>query len=211
MTASWLKQMGWDVAIMTNKEAGGDIASGPHKPAIQGFDSSKAVRISPKDLNERISTGSSNVVDLNWSRGYYEGHIPGAWYAIRARLDADLGQLPPAEALVFTSPDGTLAAVAAADRSAADGSVMALEGGTDAWVAAGLPLETGASNMASAAEDIRLKAREQDGEIEAAMRAYLRENKDGVFGEPLAQCREGFIIQIAPQVEIRDAGAKAGM
>ena len=50
---------------------------------------------------------------------------------------------------------------------------MALEGGTDAWVAAGLPLETGASNMASAAEDIRLRAREQDGEIEAAMRAYL--------------------------------------
>ena len=96
-----------------------------------------------------------------------------AWYAIRARLDADLGQLPSAEALVFTSPDGTLAAVAAADRSAADGSVMALEGGTDAWVAAGLPLETGASNMASAAEDIRLRAREQDGEIEAAMRAYL--------------------------------------
>ena len=39
----------------------------------------------------------------------------------------------------------------------------------------------------------------------------IRENKDGVFGEPLAQRREGFIIQIAPQVEIRDAGAKAGM
>ncbi len=173
MTASWLKQMGWDVAIMTNDEAGGDIASGPHKPAIQGFDSRKAVRISPQDLNERISTGSVNVVDLNWSRGYYDGHIPGAWYAIRARLDADLSKLPAAEALVFTSPDGTLAAVAAADRSAADGSVMALEGGTDAWVAAGLPLENGASNMASAAEDIRLKAREQDGEIEAAMRAYL--------------------------------------
>ena len=131
------------------------------------------MRISPQDLNERISARSVNVVDLNWSRGYYDGHIPGAWYAIRARLDADLGQLPSAEALVFTSPDGTLAAVAAADRSAADGSVMALEGGTDAWVAAGLPLENGASNMASAAEDIRLKAREQDGEIEAAMRAYL--------------------------------------
>ena len=50
---------------------------------------------------------------------------------------------------------------------------MALEGGTAAWVAAGLPLETGATNMASAAEDIRLKAREQDTDIEAAMRAYL--------------------------------------
>ena len=69
-------------------------------------------------------------MDLNWSRGYYDGHIPGAWYAIRARLDADLGKLPDAAALVFTSPDGVLAEVAAADRSVSDGSVMALEGGT---------------------------------------------------------------------------------
>ncbi len=113
------------------------------------------------------------MVDLNWSRGYYDGHIPGAWYAIRSRLDADLAKLPAAETLVFTSPDGVLAEVAAADRSASDGSVMALDGGTAAWTAAELPLETGATNMASAAEDIRLKAREQAGEVEDAMRAYL--------------------------------------
>ena len=158
---------------MTNAEAGGEIVTGPHRPAVRGFDSSKAKRISPKDLKEILNSGEANVVDLNWSRGYYDGHIPGAWYAIRARLDADLGKLPDAAALVFTSPDGVLAEVAAADRSSSDGSVMALEGGTAAWVAAGLPLETGATNMASAAEDIRLKAREQDTDIEAAMRAYL--------------------------------------
>ncbi|MEC7395714.1 MAG: rhodanese-like domain-containing protein [Pseudomonadota bacterium] len=173
VTASWLKQMGWEVAIMTNAEAGGEIVTGPHRPAVRGFDSSKAKRISPKDLKAILNSGEANVVDLNWSRGYYDGHIPGAWYAIRARLDADLGKLPDAAALVFTSPDGVLAEVAAADRSSSDGSVMALEGGTAAWVAAGLPLETGATNMASAAEDIRLKAREQDTDIEAAMRAYL--------------------------------------
>jgi len=173
LTASWMKQMGWDVAIMTNTEAGGETAAGPHKPAVQGFDASKAKRISPADLKARLDAGTANVVDLNWSRGYYDGHIPGAWYAIRSRLDADLGKLPAAETLVFTSPDGVLAEVAAADRSASDGSVMALDGGTAAWTAAGLPLETGATNMASAAEDIRLKAREQAGEVEDAMRAYL--------------------------------------
>ena len=35
---------------MTNAEAGGEIVTGPHRPTVQGFDSSKAKRISPKDL-----------------------------------------------------------------------------------------------------------------------------------------------------------------
>ena len=173
LTASWLKQMGWDVAIMTNAETGGEMVSGPHRAAVQGVDTSKAARIGVADLQARLDAGTASIVDLNWSRGYYDGHIPGAWYAIRSRLDADLGNLPATESLVFTSPDGVLAEVAAADRSAPDGSVMALEGGTAAWTAAGLPLETGATHMASAAEDIRLKAREQSDDIEAAMRAYL--------------------------------------
>lgn len=173
ITASWLKQMGWDVAIMTSKETGGETTTGPHKPAVQGFDSSKTLRISANDLKAKLDAGTAVVVDLNWSRGYYDGHIPDSWYAIRSRLDADIGNLPSAETLVFTSPDGVLAEVAAADRSRPDGSVMALEGGTAAWTAAGLPLERGATHMASAAEDIRLKAREQGRDIEEAMRAYL--------------------------------------
>lgn len=173
ITASWLKQMGWDVAIMTNTEAGGATATGPHRSKIAGYDDSKALRISASDLKVRLSTGTANVVDLNWSKDYYDGHIPGAWYAIRSRLDADLSALPDADVLVFTSPDGTLAEIAAADRSRPDGSVMALDGGTAAWIDAGLPLETGATHMASAAEDIRLKAREQAVDIEEAMRAYL--------------------------------------
>ena len=140
---------------------------------MQGFDSPKALRISANDLKVKLDAGTAVVVDLNWSRGYYDGHIPGSWYAIRSRLDADIGNLPSAKTLVFTSADGVLAEVAAADRSRPDGSVMALEGGTAAWTAAGLPLETGATHMASAAEDIRLKAREQGRDIEEAMRAYL--------------------------------------
>ena len=168
VTASWLSQMGWEVAIITNAEAGGKIVTGPHLPVVRGLDSSKAMRISPDELRNRLERGEVTVIDLNWSRGYYEGHIPNSWFAIRSRLDADLSKLPDAGALVFTSPDGLLAEIAAANRSA-----MALEGGTAAWVDAGLPLETGATNMVSAADDIRLKAREQGTDIEAAMRAYL--------------------------------------
>ena len=168
VTASWLSQMGWDVAVITNAEAGGKIVTGPHLPVVRGLDNSKAMQISLGELRNKLERGEVTVIDLNWSRGYYEGHIPNAWFAIRARLDADLGKFPEAGAFVFTSPDGLLAEIAAADRSA-----MALKGGTAAWVDAGLPLETGATNMVSAADDIRLKAREQGTDIEAAMQAYL--------------------------------------
>ena len=125
------------------------------------------------DLNEMLNSRKMNVIDLNFSQNYYKGHIPGAWFALRSRFDSDLAKLPFAETIIFTSPDGVLAEVAAGNCSQLEGSVMALEGGTKAWAAAGLPLETGPTNMASLAEDIRLKARDQDGDIEAAMREYL--------------------------------------
>jgi hypothetical protein len=50
---------------------------------------------------------------------------------------------------------------------------VALSGGTAAWVAAGFGLERGATHMASTPDDMRLRAREQAGSVEDAMRAYL--------------------------------------
>jgi hypothetical protein len=50
---------------------------------------------------------------------------------------------------------------------------MCLSGGTAAWVEAGFSLQQGETHMASKREDIRLRAREQAGNVEDAMRAYL--------------------------------------
>ena len=44
---------------------------------------------------------------------------------------------------------------------------------TRAWVAAGLPLETGATRMADQADDVHLMPRERGMDREAAMREYL--------------------------------------
>jgi 3-mercaptopyruvate sulfurtransferase SseA len=112
------------------------------------------------------------VVDLDWYRDYQQGHVPGAWYGIRARLDTILPGLPAAELVVLTSSDGVLAALAAAEW-AGRAPVAALAGGTRAWEAAGLPLETGAGRLATPADDTRLRAREMPGSVEDAMRAYL--------------------------------------
>jgi hypothetical protein len=105
----------------------------------------------------------------NTSRG-----IPGAWFAIRSRLRDALRTLPPTDTIVLTSPDGVLAQLAAADLDGVPSlSVKVLSGGTQAWCAAGFPLEPGATRLADEVEDIRLRAREEGQNREAAMRAYL--------------------------------------
>ena len=175
MTASWLKQMGWnDVAVLVAEPGNGDWVTGPHRPRVLGLEGISPATIEPAALRERLGAGTAVVVDLDVSRRYGHGHIPGAWFAIRSRLPADLGKVPKSDAIVLTSPDGALARLAAAELAGNAGvPVMALAGGTEAWKAAGFPLESGAGNMASAPDDVVLSARERGQGREEAMREYL--------------------------------------
>jgi len=174
MTAHWMKQMGWDAAAMTVNPAASAQESGPWQPRVPGLDNAQVVGIGAAALQARLQAGDVTVIDVDWSRDYLEGHIPGAWYGLRARLPDVLPQVPATHAIVLTSGDGVLAKLAAADvKSATSQSVLALEGGTSAWRKAGLPLQTGATRMATAPDDIRLRAREQNENVEEAMNAYL--------------------------------------
>jgi rhodanese-related sulfurtransferase len=175
MTASWLKQMGWgEVAVLAAGPGDGDWVTGPHVPRVLGLDDIAVTAIAPAALRDRLAAGKAVVLDLDTSRRYARGHIPGAWFAIRSRLAEALPQLPKAEAIVLTSPDGALARLAAAELAAiAPVPAMALSGGTQAWVAAGFPSESGASHMAGETDDVVLSARERNQDREAAMREYL--------------------------------------
>ncbi|THD60340.1 MAG: thiosulfate sulfurtransferase [Bradyrhizobium sp.] len=175
MTASWLKQMGWlDIAVLAVGPADGDWETGPHMPRVLGLEAASAPHIDAMDLRARLAAGEATVIDLELSKRYAQGHIPGAWFAIRSRLGAALATLPSRQPIVLTSPDGALAALAAAELQAvASTPVMTLAGGTQAWVQAGLPLETGATRMADQADDIFLSPRERGQNREDAMREYL--------------------------------------
>jgi rhodanese-related sulfurtransferase len=173
MTAHWMKQMGWDAAAMTIDPARGPRESGPWQPRVPGFDDAPVAGISATALQVRLQAGDVTVIDVDWSRDYLDGHIPGAWYALRARLADVLPQVPATHAIVYTSGDGVLARLAATDPNTASRQVFALEGGTAAWRKAGLPLQQGATRMATAPDDIRLRAREQNTNVEEAMNAYL--------------------------------------
>jgi rhodanese-related sulfurtransferase len=175
MTASWLKQMGWpDIAVLATGPADGDWETGPHIPRVLGLEAASAPQIDAMDLRDQLAAGNATVIDLNLSTRYGLGHIPGAWFAIRSRLGAAVATLPAPQAIVLTSPDGALAALAAVELQAvAPVPVMTLVGGTQAWVRADFPLEMGATRMMDQPDDVFLSPRERSKNREDAMREYL--------------------------------------
>ena len=174
MTAHWMKQMGWDIAAMTVDMRADGRETGPWTPRVLGLDGLAVPAIGAATLHERAQAGAVSIVDVDWSRDYRHGHIPGAWWGIRSRLAEIVPKLPPSDSVVFTSADGILAKLAAADlKKTASVPAFALDGGTAAWREAGYPLERGAARMATAPDDIRARAREQTENVEEAMRAYL--------------------------------------
>ena len=164
MTAHWMQQMGWEVAVLTLDMRVAGTATGAYAPRVLGLDDVPVPSIDVAALHAGLQAGTAVVVDLDWSRGYVAGHIPGAWYAIRARLAEAFVALPAVGTIIFTLSDGELARLAAAEWDGrAPARVLALSGGTDAWIAAGHALERGATHMACAPDDMRLRARDQAG------------------------------------------------
>jgi rhodanese-related sulfurtransferase len=175
MTASWLKQMGWlDVAVLVASPADSDWVTGRHVPRVLGLEGTLAPVIDAMNLRGRLAAGGVVVIDLDRSRNYALGHIPGAWFANRSRLGSAPANLPAGQTIVLTSADGALAALAQTElRVATSAPVMTLAGGTQAWIQAGLPLETGGTRMAHPADDVFLTPRECGRNREDAMREYL--------------------------------------
>jgi rhodanese-related sulfurtransferase len=171
MTASWLRRMGWDAVVLE-----GGLDSVALEPGMPTVDSSSFPLAGPEPASLAPSELAANpravVVDLGLSRRYREGHIPGAWFAIRARLAGALGKLPQAGDLVLTSEDGAIARFAAAE-IAGQRSAQVLAGGTTAWQAAGMPLETGAGPLGDEPDDVALSARDRPADRERYMREYL--------------------------------------
>jgi hypothetical protein len=166
MTASWLKQMGWrDVFVLaeagseTDEPAAAPLAIPPADAAVE--------------MSRILDLDEVSVVDLSASPHYRRGHIPGAWFAIRGRLDRALPTIAPRGTVILTSEDGILAGLAVDEaRALTQQPVRWLKGGNAAWAAAHFPLATDA-RMADEPLDVWLKPYERPNDNEAAMNAYL--------------------------------------
>ena len=171
MTASWLRQMGWnDVFVLV--ESGTQTGRPDIGLLEEGI--GNAASVDSAALNELLSRNAATVIDLSSSRDYLAGHIPGAWFGIRTRLDRAFKKIPRSGTVVLTSEDGVLARLAAAEAQALiDAPVRVLAGGNAAWKAAGYPLSAEPKNMADDVVDQWRKPYERSGDTKAAMNEYL--------------------------------------
>lgn len=174
MTASWLAQMGWEVVVVAPVEAA--LRSETQPPARTGIPAPEATGVSPADLAGWLAedTRRTVVLDLTTSANHVKGHIPGAWFALRARLAEALEAIGPADRYVLTCGTSALARYAVPEVQALTGAEVALlTGGTQAWKDAGLPLETGEATLAAPRIDRYRRPYEGTDAPRAAMQAYL--------------------------------------
>ena len=169
MSASWLRQMGWRDVFVLEADASTFTETGsPPGPVLGSAPDDLAI-----DPSKILEIDNVNVIDLSPSPAYHRGHIPGAWFAIRGRLDKALPNIAQRKMLVLTSEDGVLAGLAVAEAQAlTETPVRWLKGGNAAWAAAGFPLSADAK-LADEPLDVWLKPYERKGDPKAAMNEYL--------------------------------------
>ncbi len=174
MTASWLVQMGWDVAVLDGGLEGFEITAEAPNYTPAGIGAAAENEISPQDLAARIAADDVLVLNLAPSREHDKGHVPSAWWAVRARLADSLPKLEQKSMLVLTSPDAILARLAAPEASLLTAMPVAvLADGTAAWRAAGQDMQQGLDRMADERDDTWLKPYDHPVGVEDRMRAYL--------------------------------------
>lgn len=178
MTASWLAQMGWsvfvldDVTVSDFSERGAWRAPAPKPPSIP-----PEVLVSPVRLNEWKAQGQTDhvaVLDFAPSSHYAKDHISGAWFVLRSQLGDAIRSIAPATRYVLTSSDGLAAQFSWAEVSAVTTQpVFLLDGGTNAWLAAGFPTDGSVPRYASPPIDRYRRPYEGTRASNAAMQAYL--------------------------------------
>src|SRR5262249_60173236 len=115
-------------------------------------------RVDAAELARLMEQNGGTVVDLSLSRDYRKGHIPGAWFAIRSRLDRALPVIAPQGTMVLTSEDGIVAALALDEMTHLTPlPVRHLGGGNAAWAGSGRPLPAAGPRPAGDAAGARLK------------------------------------------------------
>jgi len=139
VTAFWLRQFNQcEVAVLDGEPP---PAAAPDAPATLNEAAAPAMHAGA--LAARLGEGAAVVIDVGPSEDFERGHIPGARYLLPASLSSLAPLVGQGGTLVFTSPDGAAARIAASDALRewpTARHVFWLAGGTQAWAAAGRPL-----------------------------------------------------------------------
>ncbi len=151
-SAYWLKRMGYQHV---------HVFSAPTE-RFEEVETSPAPRALDHISAESLDASPGYVIaDIRRSSAYRRGHVPGAWYLTRARLNLDSANLPSGT-IVLVSDDDDYAALVAADLTELGRSVHVLSGGMPAWAARGGAIETGLTALASVPDDVHVNPSDLD-------------------------------------------------
>jgi len=197
MTASWLAQMGWDVHVLDDLQPADFSESG--NPSAQLPPAPPCASTAPQQLAQWLQENpyhntATVLLDFSASADYVKQHIPGASFVLRSQLAKALLRTPHATRYVLTCGSGMLAGYAAGDvQQLTDKPVFVLTGGTAAWIAAGLSLESGETDLASPRTDRYRRPYEGTDNPAAAMQAYL-DWEYGLVAQLAADGSHGFFV-----------------
>jgi rhodanese-related sulfurtransferase len=172
MTAQWLKQMGWDVAVLdqTGEDATLEIGAATPAPALPDV-----LGITVAEAAHWLHEGAASVA-IQPSADYRKAHPEDAVWAIRPRLDRLPTSVLRASRIAVFAEDEAVGALAASDLKEIAGRPVALvEGGIATWRAAGRGFEASPDDPPDAERiDYIFWNHDRHGGNQEAMRAYLR-------------------------------------
>lgn len=106
----------------------------------------------------REHDGGAQLVDVRSAGEFAAGHVPGAVNIPLEEIERRLGDLNAEQTLVLVCKGGTRAEIAAEFLKDKRGNLAVLQGGTEAWRKAGLPLVFGAKSRWALERQVRLAA-----------------------------------------------------
>ncbi|MBA3519179.1 MAG: hypothetical protein H0T75_16435, partial [Rhizobiales bacterium] len=187
LAAFWLRQMGWECHVLASSAQSppplrGRAREGGRTLPQPLVDMNHLTPISPEKAAAGLANGTHRLLDLRSSQAFRVGRPAGAHWSIRPRLALPPSQPSPARgegsralATALFTDDPALAELAAIDlREAGCRDIFLVDGGMEAWRAAGLPVEASPDRPSpeEAIDYLRFVHDRHDGNLESSRR-YL--------------------------------------
>jgi len=111
---------------------------------------SEVLSITPLDAQAKIEAGSARGIDVRMPFDYAGGRIKGSLNLPNTSIQVRGREVPGDKELIFYSDDGVLSQrISTLALTLGYQNVYNLEGGLDAWMEAGLPVETISEGLTS--------------------------------------------------------------
>ncbi|HEX5979626.1 MAG TPA: rhodanese-like domain-containing protein [Thermoleophilaceae bacterium] len=107
-----------------------------------------AEEMNPKQAEELLRQGGAQLVDVREPYEHEAGRIAGSVHIELEQLPSEAASLDPERPILFYCRSGSRSALAADAFAASGFDARNLDGGLEAWVAAGLPIEPDGGRVA---------------------------------------------------------------